>query len=175
MSVRCGETEDIRPADWYPGEAVFPLQLYRLTSYIQHQLIFQIWDIVHNDFLLLSEMSGMDLNRSEAPYHPGRGFRGMISYNEELYSHRVAHKLIPCSDSFAIAVRSQGFDMQERSGEVRGEGRCWDDMIMIPTAYGWLITPDVCRVCQIKLGTRFSWPPLWLLQRTGDWRAREAR
>ena len=59
----CGEmTEDIRAMDWYPSQVVFPLQLYRLASYKQHQLIFQIWDILHNDFLLLFEMSGMDLN-----------------------------------------------------------------------------------------------------------------
>ena len=35
---------------------------------------------------LLVEMSGMDLNESEAPYHSGRGFKGMINDNEALYS-----------------------------------------------------------------------------------------
>ncbi len=61
----------------------------------------------------------------------------MISYNEELDSHRVAHRFISWSDWAAMVVRSQGFEMQERSGEVRWEGtigdwvRCWDDMIRL--------------------------------------------
>jgi hypothetical protein len=62
VSARSEQTEDIRALDWCPGVVLFPLQLYRLTSYIQHQLILQIWDILHNDFLLLPEVSSMDLN-----------------------------------------------------------------------------------------------------------------
>ena len=61
MSAFSEKTEDIRALDWCPGPVVLPLQLYRLTSYKQHQIILQIWDILHNDFLL-SEMSGIDLN-----------------------------------------------------------------------------------------------------------------
>ena len=56
------ETEDIRALDWCPGLVVFPLQLYGLTSYKQHQRILRIWDILHNDFLLVFDMSDMDLN-----------------------------------------------------------------------------------------------------------------
>ena len=62
MSVCSEYMEDIRALDWRPGLIVFPLQLYRLTSYKQQQLILQIWDILHNDFLLVSEMSNMDVN-----------------------------------------------------------------------------------------------------------------
>ena len=62
VSVRSETTEDILALNWYPGQVVFPLQLYRLAPYKQHQLIFQIWNILHNDFLLLFEMSSMDLN-----------------------------------------------------------------------------------------------------------------
>ena len=59
----CGEkTEDVRALDWCPGPAIFLLQLYGLTSYKQHQLILQIWDIFHNDFLLVPDMSDMALN-----------------------------------------------------------------------------------------------------------------
>ena len=62
VSVRSETTEDIRALDWYPGQVVFPLQLYRLASYKQHQLIFQIWDILHNDLLLLFKISNLVLN-----------------------------------------------------------------------------------------------------------------
>ena len=53
------ETEDIRASDWCPGLVVFALQLYGLTSYKQHQRILQIWDIFHNDFLLVFDISDM--------------------------------------------------------------------------------------------------------------------
>jgi len=62
VSVRCKETEDIRALDWCPRPVVFPLQFYRFISYSQHQLILQIWNILHNDFFLVPEMSSMNLN-----------------------------------------------------------------------------------------------------------------
>jgi len=108
VSVTSEEAEYIRALDWCPGPVVFPLQLYLLTPYKQRQLILQIWDILHNDFLLVSEMSSVDLNRSEAPYHSGRGFGGIISDNAALYSHRDAHRFIPRGDLVAMVVRSAG-------------------------------------------------------------------
>ena len=51
VNVGSETTEDIRAMGWHPGQVVFPLQLYRLASYKQLQLIFQIWDILHNDLL----------------------------------------------------------------------------------------------------------------------------
>jgi len=62
VSVRSKETENIRALDWYPGPVVFPLQLNSHATYKQRRLILQIWDILHNDFFSLSEMSDMDLD-----------------------------------------------------------------------------------------------------------------
>ena len=50
LSVSNEGTGDVRALDWCPGPVVFPLQLYLLTLDKQHQLILQIWDILHNDF-----------------------------------------------------------------------------------------------------------------------------
>ena len=115
--------------DWCPGTVVFRLELDRLISYKQHWLILQIWDILHNDFFLLSEVSSLDLNRSEAPYHSGRGFTGVISDNEALYSDRGAHRFMAWSDLVAMVVRwYYGFEVvQGRSEEDRWERieRCY--------------------------------------------------
>ena len=51
VAVGSEETENIRALDWCPGPVVFPLYLYRLISYKQHQFILQIWDILQSDFL----------------------------------------------------------------------------------------------------------------------------
>ena len=104
LSVTSEATEDIRALDWGPGPVVFPLQLYLLTPYKQHQLIPQIWDILHNDFLLVLDLSNMDVNRSDAPYHSGRGFSDIISYNEARYNYRGAHRFIPRGDLVAMVV-----------------------------------------------------------------------
>ena len=82
VSVTSEVAEVVQALGWCPGPVVFPLYLYLLTPYKQHQLIPQIWDILHNDFLSVPEMSDMDVNRSEAPYHSGRGFWCIISDND---------------------------------------------------------------------------------------------
>ena len=66
----------------------------------------------------------MDLNRSEAPYHSGRGFRGVISDNEALDSDRGAHRFMPWSDVVAMVVRSHyGFEVWCREDQKRIDGR----------------------------------------------------
>ena len=83
----------------------------------------------------------MDLNRSEAPYHSGRGFRGMISDKEALDSDRGAHRFMPWSDVVAMVVRSRS----------HYEVRCSEDQERIEVLRP--LTADICRVRQIEIAT----------------------
>ena len=73
----------------------------------------------------------MDLNRSEAPYHSGRGFKGMMSDNEALYSYRCAHRFIPRGELVAMlfdrtrpgAPRCRRGDQERIDGRSMGEDR----------------------------------------------------
>ena len=70
----------------------------------------------------------------------------MMSDTEALYSDRGAHRFMPWSDLVAMVVRSYyGFEVQGGSEEDRSIERC----------YGSLLTTDICRVPQVKIGTSF--------------------
>ena len=74
MSAHSERMEDIRALEWCPGQVAFPMQLYRLTFYKQHQLIIQIWYISHNNFFSLSEVSGMDISEVKRRTIQGEAF-----------------------------------------------------------------------------------------------------
>lgn len=66
-------TKDIRALDWCPGLVVCRRHFSLLIFNKQPQLILQFWDVLEYNFCMLPEMSGMDLNRGEAPHRLDRG------------------------------------------------------------------------------------------------------
>ena len=62
ISVRIGETRDIRALCWCPGVDVSHLYFSLHIFYKQPQRIRPIWDVLQCDFCMLVKMSGMDVN-----------------------------------------------------------------------------------------------------------------
>ena len=70
LSVRIGEIRDIQALCWCPDVIVFPLYLSLHIFYEQPQRIRPIWDVLQCDFCMSAKMSGIDVNRGEAPHDP---------------------------------------------------------------------------------------------------------
>lgn len=64
----------------------------------------------------------MDLNGSESPHHSSKGCWSIISDNAVPYSHRGAHRSIPCGDLVAMVIRFAGLEVQERSSQIDERG-----------------------------------------------------
>ena len=68
LSVPIGEIRDIRPLCWCPGVIVSRSYFAFHIFYKQPQRIRPIWNILQCDLCVLAKMSGMEVNRDEAPH-----------------------------------------------------------------------------------------------------------